>query len=485
MLIACAVILKFFNLQDYTMFLGDQGRDAIVIKNIILLRDFPGIGAVTSIGGVFLGPFYYYLMAPFLLLFQFNPVGLAYGIAYLSIFLIIWIYLILQKEFSQKVALIVSFFTIFSASLTELSRFSWNPNLLPYTSFLFLIYIYKLYKYKKLHDAIILGLLLSASVQFHYLAYSLLGTFAIYALLNFQTSQKIYKHFLYAFISFITLLLPLILFDIKHKFINLKSFLVAFSEEKTGGSHFFEALQSVFNKSIEYMFIPGSIVSIHLVFIVIALISLIYIAYIAHIKKNAIHALITLSSINIFVFYIAFSAVNSIRVIHYFSTIYLSAYFLLACLILVEEDPKYFKSNKLAKSFLKRNIFFMTMILLLFLFFNAHHYEIFSREPNKLIQEAKIVGDSIASRVQDSFVVTSLPAIQDDSQFRYFIELHNKNPMTITDASNAKELFVICHKDPCSPIGDPKWEIASFKPDYIVETWKASYYTVYKLKRFK
>src|SRR3990167_6348382 len=80
----CAIFLRFYRLADFAMFLSDQGRDAIIIKRIITLEHLPAIGAPSSLGGVYLGPFYYYLISPFLLLFNFNPVGLAFGVAFLS-----------------------------------------------------------------------------------------------------------------------------------------------------------------------------------------------------------------------------------------------------------------------------------------------------------------------------------------------------------------------------------------------------------------
>src|SRR3989344_2321104 len=79
------VFLRFFKLAEFAMFLGDQGRDAIIIKRIITLEHFPAIGPPSSLGQIYLGPFYYYLIAPFLFLSRFNPVGPALGVALISI----------------------------------------------------------------------------------------------------------------------------------------------------------------------------------------------------------------------------------------------------------------------------------------------------------------------------------------------------------------------------------------------------------------
>ena len=66
-------------------FLGDQGRDVLVIRNFFKHKDLFFIGPQTSIGNMYLGPYYYYLIAPALLLANFNPVGPAVFIALFGI----------------------------------------------------------------------------------------------------------------------------------------------------------------------------------------------------------------------------------------------------------------------------------------------------------------------------------------------------------------------------------------------------------------
>ena len=67
----CGIFLRFYRFSDFATFLGDQGRDAIIIKRMLTFEHLPAIGAPTSVGQVYLGPFYYYFIAPWLLLFKF------------------------------------------------------------------------------------------------------------------------------------------------------------------------------------------------------------------------------------------------------------------------------------------------------------------------------------------------------------------------------------------------------------------------------
>src|SRR5690242_4069276 len=92
-----AAFLRLYRVADFAIFLSDQGRDAIIIKRIVAFEHFPAIGPSTSIGQVFLGPFYYFLMAPFLWIWRLDPVGLAYGVSFLSVLGLIASYLAIRN----------------------------------------------------------------------------------------------------------------------------------------------------------------------------------------------------------------------------------------------------------------------------------------------------------------------------------------------------------------------------------------------------
>jgi 4-amino-4-deoxy-L-arabinose transferase-like glycosyltransferase len=123
LIILAGVFLRLYRISDFYMFLADQGRDAVIVRRIILLQKFPLIGPPSSLGEEFLGPFYYYVVAPFLWLFQSNPVGLAVGVALLSITASIGIYFIVKKIVSREVALILSIIISTSSLLVDVGRF--------------------------------------------------------------------------------------------------------------------------------------------------------------------------------------------------------------------------------------------------------------------------------------------------------------------------------------------------------------------------
>jgi 4-amino-4-deoxy-L-arabinose transferase-like glycosyltransferase len=103
-----------------------------------LLTDFDPIliGPGTSIGNMYLGPLYYYLMAPFLLIFNFSPAGPAIGVAILSILTIWLIWFVSRKWFGKFPALITAFLYALSPAVIIYSRSSWNPNIMPFFALL-------------------------------------------------------------------------------------------------------------------------------------------------------------------------------------------------------------------------------------------------------------------------------------------------------------------------------------------------------------
>ncbi len=210
LLIVTAAFLRLYHLKQYTTFLSDQGRDAIVIKRIVTFEHLPAIGAPTSIGQVYLGPFYYYLVSPFLPLFNFHPIGLAFAVALISIIGCLVSYFITKYLIDKKTALFFVFLLTFSFINIELSRYSWNPNLLPLFSFLTLFFFYKTLVEKRYLYPILFGSFFSFSIQLHYLAiflvFPIIVIFGVFFLSQSSKTTQV-KKILTAFVAFLFLTL--------------------------------------------------------------------------------------------------------------------------------------------------------------------------------------------------------------------------------------------------------------------------------------
>src|SRR5581483_9896536 len=79
-----AAFFRLYRISDYMTFLGDEGRDVLIVKGI-LEGHLTLLGPRASAGDFYVGPLYYYMMAPFLWLWRLDPVGPAIMIALLSV----------------------------------------------------------------------------------------------------------------------------------------------------------------------------------------------------------------------------------------------------------------------------------------------------------------------------------------------------------------------------------------------------------------
>src|SRR3990172_5222645 len=80
-----AAFLRLYKIREFVVFLGDEGRDALVVKRMIVDHKFTLLGPTASVGGFFLGPIYYYFMLPFVWASGLNPAGAAVMVALFGI----------------------------------------------------------------------------------------------------------------------------------------------------------------------------------------------------------------------------------------------------------------------------------------------------------------------------------------------------------------------------------------------------------------
>lgn len=222
-------------------FMGDQGRDVIILKDFWQNGNLFFIGPQTSIGNMYLGPWFYYLISPALLISNFNPVGPAVFIALLNILTIYVLYFVGNKWFSKSIGLISAFLFAISPVVIKYSNFIWNPNIMPLFSLLFIYFFFEGFNSKKFHYFLYASLSFVMVINSHYLGLALLplvGIYWLYSLINFlRKKSKFLKPFLlntfFAFIIFGLSLTPQILFDIKHNGQNIKALTTFFTQRET------------------------------------------------------------------------------------------------------------------------------------------------------------------------------------------------------------------------------------------------------------
>src|SRR3989344_2111040 len=100
-IILLATLFRFYKLPEYMTFLGDEGRDAIIIKKLLVEHDVPFIGPPTSVGNIYLGPLYYYMMAIPMAIFWLNPVSAVGMVAFIGVVTVGLIYYLARAWFGK------------------------------------------------------------------------------------------------------------------------------------------------------------------------------------------------------------------------------------------------------------------------------------------------------------------------------------------------------------------------------------------------
>jgi len=475
-LILIAAFLRFYNFYDAVTFLGDQGRDAIIIKRIVTLEHFPAIGAPTSIGAIFLGPFYYYFLSPFLLLGNFNPVGLALGVALISLAGMGVIYFFVKKYLNKNAALWMLALITFSYVQIELARFSWNPNLLPLFAFMTLYFFSRLLEKPRLITAVIFGAFFAFSLQLHYLAALLI--LPILTVFIFKISQEKKKSALLkaigqAVTAFVFCSLPLVIFDLKHQFLNTNNLLKLFSSNSfIDKASYFDRFQSTLNNFFLHIFNHNFSSWCTLA---VFLLSIIY--YCFNFKKIRKNYLLNINYLNYFFYLIFFAFLNSPRYPHYFGAVYYSFYLVVGYQLSVVSYRFTPRSPK------GKTVFKIICILFIaaYIFSNSQKY-LFFQEGNSQLKRAENIAKSIIQRhPQSPYQIVALPSTETDGHIRYFLEIKNYHPMPEDTNDYVKELYVLCREEKCSPDNNPQWQIAAFKNAKIIDKWFTEDFYIYKI----
>ncbi len=259
-LLAIIIILAFFarvyRLDQLLGFYFDQGRDAMVIWRLWHeARPFL-IGPVTGLAGIFLGPLYYYLIAPFYLVGGGNPVTPAVFLAFLATAAILMLYYLGWKMQNRLTGLVAATIGAFSINLIRAGRWLANPTPILLTSMLLLWSMWEIVcsktkspsvKLKVNRWWIIIALIIGISLQFEaasavfYLPMILV--FALWQRKNLPDK----KTFLTALGVFLVTLLPQIAFNFRHENILFDNFKRVLLEEKSFTLSFWEVLGARLN----------------------------------------------------------------------------------------------------------------------------------------------------------------------------------------------------------------------------------------------
>jgi 4-amino-4-deoxy-L-arabinose transferase-like glycosyltransferase len=235
-ILVISAFCRLYNIAGYMTFLGDEGRDVIIVGRLLTEGHPPLIGPGTSIGNMYLGPLYYYMMAPALFLAAFSPVGPAVQIAILGVMTIWFVWYAGRAWFGKVAGLIAAALFAISPTVIIYSRSSWNPNIMPFFALLSVFSIWKVWKENKFNWLLVLGFSFAAVLQSHYLGLLLVPTLFIFWVLTFRNLKltgNFLKKSVFGFLIFSVLMSPLFFFDLRHNWIDARAIYQFFTVRQT------------------------------------------------------------------------------------------------------------------------------------------------------------------------------------------------------------------------------------------------------------
>lgn len=472
-ILALASFLRFYRLSEYMTFLGDEGRDAIVIKNMLVDHHFPLIGPPTSVGSIYLGPLYYYMMAMPMAIFWLNPAAAAGMNAFIGVLTIALIYYLGKVWFNRSAGLVASFLYAISPVTIIYSRSSWNPNPAPFFALIGIFSLYKLHKSGNFLWLILTGSAVGAALQMHYLAAilipiaGLIWFFEVFLRKNKDLlSKNIFNGSLMGIFSFIFIMFPLIWFDLRHNFLNYR----AITELLTSGDAVkgnivsnIISIPGLYSNNLIGRYMAGENVYLS------ALVSFLIILALCLKYKNYFWPKIILG-IWLMVGLFGLTFYQQSIYDHYFGFMNPVPFLLLGSLTVFTSNLAHTK-KWLASSGIIILLSALTIV-------NLQKNPLFSPPNNQLKRTQDIARYVISKTGGNDFNFALLAKSNYDSAYQFYLDKYGHEPkqvpLDITD-----QLFVVCEDAVCDPTHSPKYELAAFgwsKIDWMEERFGVKIY---------
>lgn len=486
-----ASILRLYKIDQYLTFLGDEGRDVIIVRRFLVYGDIFLIGPGTSIGNMYLGPLYYYMMAPPLWLFNYSPVGPAVMIAVLSIITVWFVYYVCRewfysKEHSGKVAgLIAAFLYAISPTVIIYSRSSWNPNIMPFFALLCVFAIWRVLTTKKLYWLPVLGVSFAAVLQSHYLGLLLaptLGLFWIYGAFIFRKDKNLKQYLLFSLIAlllFALLMSPLVIFDSRHGWRNFDSLKKFFLERQTTVSaRPWNAIPEIWplSQEIASRLVAGRNEVFGKWAAIIIVVGLLLVAQ-SRKKlsgKNILAFLILVTWLG--VAFLGLGLYKQEIYDHYYGFFFAAPFMLFGGIAWV-----------LVSRAKIRGWWIVGTVLIFLAYFNFLDNPLRYPPNNQLGRTIKISNHIKNEANEQKFNLAVIAERNYEDAYQYYLEVWNTG-VTDIDPLNyeetlTKQLFVVCElpEDKCDPTTNPKTEIANFGWSEISQKWEIDGVYVFKL----
>ncbi len=168
------------------------------------------VGPIDSTHTKVFGSLTYYMLMPFTVLGNFNPVSPIYGTAFFGVITVI-ILLLLTKQINNRLILPIALLLIAWFPLLQASRWAWNPHLMPFWISLGIWLYFK----NKTWSFLLSGICFGLAFHLHYISLVATVPFIILVAAS-QLRKKDFKKATTIVGGYILTVLPFLIFDLRH-----------------------------------------------------------------------------------------------------------------------------------------------------------------------------------------------------------------------------------------------------------------------------
>ncbi|MBI4991567.1 glycosyltransferase family 39 protein [Candidatus Roizmanbacteria bacterium] len=468
---------RLYRISEYMTFLGDEGRDVLVVKRILVDHKFTLLGPTTSVGSMYMGPIYYYFTAPFLWITNLDPVGPAIMVALFGIATIGLLYYTGAGFFHPTVGLVAAFLYAISPLPISYGKSSWNPNIVPFFALLIIFSLLQVVVRKKYGWFPMAGASLGILFQLHYVTFMFIPILLVcLSIIRFRIPIK---HYFASIFALILTYSPFLLFELRHQFVNTQAVIRFVTEQKRDQSipfilSFWQTISDVFVRLFWRLVVLGS-AELTKIFILILLVVLFF--YWKKIGRNNTGLKIILSWWIVGI--LSFGLYRGVIYDYYFGSLFTLPYLLTGILIYYLWSYK-----KVTKTI-------AVIILLTLTYFNLKNSPL-RIEPNNMLKNTQTISRFVFEKAENKpYNFALIAGRNSDHAYRYFLEVWGNKPEVLENEVNDPQrksvtdrLLVICEEKVCQPLGHPLWEIAGFGRAEIVGEWQVSTAKVFLLEHY-
>lgn len=215
------------------LFLMDMGRDMIGVKGIIYDHHLTLIGPHTSLGGVFQGPLWYYLLSIPTFLLRGDPWGTVALMLAISLAAAVIAFFFMNKLFGFSAGIVTFLLIAISPEAVAAATYSWNPHPMWLLTTLYIFFLFMVVSGKqKFHLLLWPTITLMSHFQTALAVFLFLATLLFFLIIKWKFNIK--RYLIFGLLISGVLFIPQAVFDVRHDFLMTRSVISLVKGEEKG-----------------------------------------------------------------------------------------------------------------------------------------------------------------------------------------------------------------------------------------------------------